>query len=177
MAKIKLNADTSMGVGVGIGTVQIVAIAKYLPGRLWPVFGNIVIGGLALAAGIYKWKTGVNHYIAMAYGFTTLLGGLATGIMDAAGWAARARGLGVRGYGQPLTDQQRMQRHNALYGTTNLPPRGTGLNGYLTNQYYPGVQGKFYRRPQSRARGFASDVTINPMAAIPTTIPYGHIIA
>jgi len=31
--------------------------------------------------------------------------------------------------GMPLTDTQRMQRHQMLYGNTNLPPRGTGLAG------------------------------------------------
>jgi uncharacterized protein YneF (UPF0154 family) len=29
-----------------------------------------------------------------------------------------------RRFGQPLTEEQRRQRHYALYGTTELPPRG-----------------------------------------------------
>jgi len=29
--------------------------------------------------------------------------------------------------GMPLTEAQRQQRHLALYGTTNVPPRGTGM--------------------------------------------------
>ena len=29
--------------------------------------------------------------------------------------------------GMPLTEEQRRQRHLALYGTTDVPPRGTGL--------------------------------------------------
>jgi uncharacterized protein YneF (UPF0154 family) len=32
-----------------------------------------------------------------------------------------------RRFGQPLTEEERRQRHYALYGTTELPPRGTGL--------------------------------------------------
>jgi hypothetical protein len=32
-----------------------------------------------------------------------------------------------RRFGHPLTEEERMQRHYALYGTTELPPRGTGL--------------------------------------------------
>ena len=33
----------------------------------------------------------------------------------------------VRNPSVPLTDAQRAQRHYQRYGTTNLPPRGTGL--------------------------------------------------
>jgi hypothetical protein len=33
----------------------------------------------------------------------------------------------TRRLGHPLTEEERMQRHYALYGTTELPPRGTGL--------------------------------------------------
>ena len=158
MKKIKLGNDLSVGVGVGVGTAQLVAIVKYLPGQLWPVFGNIVIGGLALAAGVYKFKTGSSHYMAMSYGFTTLLGGLFAGIVNAAGWAAISRAR---------TAQVAMAKEQAMVAP---------YNGYLTNYYYPGVRGNFVRRPQSRARGFASDVTINPMASIPTTINYGNRI-
>ena len=163
MKKIKLGKDLSIGTGVGIGTVQLVAIVKYLPGQVWPVFGNIVIGGLALAASIYKYKRGTAHYSLLGYGFTTLFGGLVTGIMAATGWAA---GAGARADAQAR--QMAMAQEQAMVAP---------YNGYLTHEYYPGVQGDFVRRPESRARGFASDVTINPMASIPTTIPYGHIIA
>lgn len=40
------------------------------------------------------------------------------------------------GYGQPLTDAEREQRHFARFGTTDLPPRGTGRGV----QYGAGVQ-------------------------------------
>lgn len=33
--------------------------------------------------------------------------------------------------GQPRTDEERRQRHQELYGTDELPPRGTGLLGRL----------------------------------------------
>lgn len=39
----------------------------------------------------------------------------------------------TRRYGQPLTEEERTQRHYATFGTTNLPPRGTGLGN-------PGVE-------------------------------------
>jgi len=34
-----------------------------------------------------------------------------------------------RGFGVPLTEEQRAARHNELYGSTDTPPRGTGLSG------------------------------------------------
>jgi len=34
---------------------------------------------------------------------------------------------GQRRMGNPRTDKQRKERHQRLYGNTNLPPRGTGL--------------------------------------------------
>ena len=40
-----------------------------------------------------------------------------------------AREAEERGYGTPLTDEERTERHYEQYGTTELPPRGTGLSG------------------------------------------------
>lgn len=34
---------------------------------------------------------------------------------------------GNRKYGKPRTDAERRKRHKRLYGTSKLPPRGTGL--------------------------------------------------
>jgi len=36
------------------------------------------------------------------------------------------RRLGRR-FGRPRTDAERRRRHKALFGTSKLPPRGTGL--------------------------------------------------
>jgi len=33
----------------------------------------------------------------------------------------------ARRLGRPRTDEERRKRHKALFGTTELPPRGTGL--------------------------------------------------
>jgi len=33
---------------------------------------------------------------------------------------------GIRKLGNPRTDEERRARHKSLYGTDNLPPRGTG---------------------------------------------------
>jgi len=32
----------------------------------------------------------------------------------------------IRRYGRPRTNAERRKRHKRLYGTTKLPPRGTG---------------------------------------------------
>lgn len=76
----------------------------------------------------------------------------------------------------------------SMYGITALiggimnglfpiaPAASAGGNGYYTSTYYPYFRGSFYNRPASRAQGFASDVTRNPMAAIPTTIPYNKVL-
>lgn len=38
---------------------------------------------------------------------------------------------GIRKRGKPRTNAQRRKRHKKLYGTTKLPPRGSGLvRGY-----------------------------------------------
>jgi len=34
---------------------------------------------------------------------------------------------GKRRFGKPRTDEERRKRHRKMYGTSKLPPRGTGL--------------------------------------------------
>ena len=42
--------------------------------------------------------------------------------------AARSRTVGYgRRAGSPRTDEERKAQHKKIYGTTKLPPRGTGL--------------------------------------------------
>jgi len=45
-----------------------------------------------------------------------------------AGLEERLIGL-MRRKGKPRTNAERRKRHKALYGTSKLPPRGTGLRG------------------------------------------------
>jgi len=42
-----------------------------------------------------------------------------------------------RRFGRPRTDAERKKRHKSLYGTSQLPPRGTGLTykEYQFNRY------------------------------------------
>lgn len=57
-----------------------------------------------------------------------LVGKVVTG-RNVPGYQTSSKEGGIRIYGQPLTDVERMQQHYARYGTTDLPPRGTGLEG------------------------------------------------
>lgn len=41
---------------------------------------------------------------------------------------------GNRRYGNPRTDAERKKRHKALYGTSKLPPRGTGFVKRLSDR-------------------------------------------
>jgi len=38
-----------------------------------------------------------------------------------------------RKYGKPRTNEERRKRHKRLYGTSKLPPRGTGILGNIKN--------------------------------------------
>lgn len=151
----------SIGIGVGIGSVQ-VAITESFVDPKWHTYGNIVLGGAAIAvSSLTNWIKNENaNDILMAYGFTAAIGGIVQGVFPVVLAMANGR-LGV----SPLTG-----RTAAVYG-------GRRANGYYTSTYYPDFAGNFYRREQSRARGFASDATINPMAAIPTKVPYNKILS
>ena len=150
--------------GAGVGLVQTLVtkqydqvlpfIGDYLPAP-WNMLsstGNILIGGFLFA--LSNWTMiipsgPVRDFLNM-YSITTLVGGLMNGLMPTS-----------------LTA-------NPSNYVASLPG---GRNGYMTHSYYPGYRGNFIRRPSTRAKGFGSDVTKNPMAAIPTTIPYNKIIA
>jgi len=56
-------------------------------------------------------------------------------------WAGKYGSL-VGGAGEPKTDEERKARHAAMFGTSKLPPRGTGrMSGYLKRQGNVGVFG------------------------------------
>jgi len=49
------------------------------------------------------------------------------------------KAAGTRRKGRPRTEEERRARHKRLYGTTELPPRGTGLRfekGHLPKRSY-----------------------------------------
>ena len=155
----------SMGAGIGLGSVQ-VAITEGFIDPKWHTFGNIVLGGLAVAVSQLTnlIKNEDTKDFLTAYGFTAAIGGVVQGVFPVVLKAVARNGrLGI----SPLTGN---------VAAVPLSEGGT-TNGYRTGSYYPRFSGSFYRRPQSRARGFASDVTRNPMASIPTKIPYNMILS
>ena len=153
-----------MGAGAAVGVVQTVLTRQYdvlIPGigpylagwgRL-STLGNILIGAVALGipqfTNIVK-NTDIGGFLQL-YGITAICGGL------------------VNGLSSYLT--------SAPPSSARVSTLSHGRNGYISPTYYPGFTGRFVDRPATRAQGFGSDVTRNPMAAIPTTIPYNKIIA
>ena len=151
------------GAGAGLGVIQTVAsrewgicplIGGYLPPN-WNrsgVIGNIIFGTLVLGISQYTKLFKKHTYIKGAltvYGMAIIAGGFVNALVPSS--------IPSAGQGMAL--------------------RRTAGNGVYTASYYPGFQGNFYRRPQSPARGFGSDVTRNPMAMIPTTVPYNQIVS
>ncbi|MBU0959250.1 MAG: hypothetical protein KKB31_04880 [Nanoarchaeota archaeon] len=154
------NKTLVYGAGAGVGIVQVALSTKWgqfpvggvqPPWGNWSAIGNIVIGAIVLGVtGYTKWftkHTDWKNFLQM-YGISVLIGGIVSGTQLANGTSAGYR--------------------------ASMPVLG-GANGYFSSTYYPGFKGTFYDRPETRARGFGSDVTRNPMAAIPTTIPYNVI--
>ena len=147
--KFKLDKKTiPIGAGVGIGSAQVYLTDRFLGNFV--VFGNMGVGALAVLLGNFgKFNDNLKTFL-MSYGFTALIGGIIQGIPS-------LRLMPV--------------------ATGRVSTLSYGRNGQITHQYYPGFTGTFVERPATRAQGFGSDVTRNPMAAIPTTIPYNKIIA
>lgn len=163
MAKIDKQAMI-YGAGAGLGVLQTVAsrewgvcplIGGYLPGN-WNrsgCIGNIILGalifGISQGTKLLNKNKKAKDFLTL-YGSTILIGGLVNGIFPSATTPSAGRGLALR---------------------------RTGGNGVYTSSYYNAPPGNYYRRPQSPARGFGSDITRNPMAMIPTEIPYNQIIS
>lgn len=51
-------------------------------------------------------------------------------------------GIGERRFGNPRTDVERRRKHKARFGTTKLPPRGTGLGSGQGVPHNPGIRPK-----------------------------------
>jgi len=162
----KFSEETIVAGGAGVAIVQNIifrnyvdpqfGLIPYIGGYLgpiwgrWSTLGNIILGGIAFGLSQFTNVISNKSYTANSflkiYGITTLIGGIVSGVLPSPAAATLSQAQAPTG------------------------------NGYVTSTYYPGVRGTFYRRPQSRAKGFASDVTINPMAAIPTKVPTNKIL-
>jgi len=176
------------GIGAAVGVVVPSVLKQYYNVPIIPqlnkwgtssTFIPIVAGALAFAipnfTKVVKNKKTKN--------FLTLFGitSMALGLLNGISATPPAGGL-TAGFNK--TNAQRMATHYARYGTTDLPTRGTGRyfgpytpGGEMTSTYYPSFTGDFYRRPMTRAQGYGSDVTRNPMAIIPTKVSTGTILA
>ena len=144
--------------GAGLGVIQTIWSKQWglfpgiggmmpAPWGKWSTIGNILIGGVVFGITTFTKLLASHNFVNTA--------------LQVYGITALIGGLA-----------------NGVFETTlgaHLPAGGRP-NGYFTKQYYPDVQGTFYRRPQSPAKGFGSDVTKNPMAAIPTKIGYNKIL-
>ena len=167
MPNIFQNPLVAQGIGAGCGVVIPGILQKYknepipIIGDYLGVFGKyptfipIASGVIAFAASFYrKLDVKVKGALAM-YGVTATL----AGIMIAVGE--------VQAFRAPVS----------LGKPANYVPYSKFDPGYISHQYYPDAKGVFFDRPRSMAKGWASDVTRNPMAAIPTTLPETEIIA
>ena len=151
-----------IGAGAGVGVLQTVISKQYdfvlidaipSPWNTMASLGNILIGGVLFSITqftniIANKNYAVNNFLKI-YGMTTLIGGLMNGIFPS-----------------PVVMTAKSNYVATLPG---------GRNGHLATSYYPDYQGVFIERPATRAKGFGSDVTVNPKAAIPTEIPYNVI--
>jgi len=169
---MKIDKSTMVfGAGAAVGVSQTVIFREYVdstfgpipgiggyiphPWGNWSSLGNIIIGGVAF--GISQFTNLIKNRdfkgFLFTYGMTTLIGGFMNGILTTPALPARAPSFQAALVGQ-------------------------GPGAYVTSDYYPYYTGgTFVRRPQSPARGYGSDVTKNPMAAIPTKIPTNKILA
>jgi len=195
--KLKPGKKTvTMGAGAGVALVQTFLTRKFatnvpfigdiLPTNWgqWNTLGNILIGGvaygLALNAKYFKKKkkADLKNFLTI-YGMTLVVGGIMNGLFPggvASGGLSRLQGNAGMGL--------RRQAPNGRLGVSPMTGRTAAVPmsqaveaGHYTPEYYPRFQGNFYRRPQTMAKGFGSYVATNPMATIPTEIPYNHIIS
>lgn len=176
------------GIGAGVGITAPYILKKYVdpmvtttntwlkPSTIIPLATGVLSIFISRYTKLIKKKNQKNFLIM--YGITTGLTGLLSGLADA-GYIAGAR---ASLSGCPSCEQKAQYQvarnqggHTQNTMIQTLPSRFSP--DYYTSQYYPNFQGNFLNRPQTMARGWGSDVTRNPMAAIPTTIPRnGNVI-
>lgn len=142
----------TIGAGIGIGSIQIAIFKSQVTPLTWKwcAFGNIIAGGIALGL-VTVTNIVRNESIKLfltCYGWTAIIGGIIYGLTES---PAMRQGM-------------------------SLSQQAAAYNGYISPTYYPDVKGTFVMRPESKAKGWASDVTRNPMAAIPTTLPATKLV-
>ena len=169
----RMQAEVAQGIGAGTGVVIPGILKKYLNEPIpvisdflgvfgkYPTFIPVATGAIAFSVAKFTnlIKDSNTRGMLVFYGITSTLTGIMLAVGDVYGFRAKA----------PVRANLRQKNIGVPY--SKFDP------GYRSSQYYPGISGAFFDRPQSMAKGWASDVTRNPMAAIPTKISSKEIIA
>lgn len=175
------------GAGAGLGVIVPFALVKFVDQPTYPsiwrkpsVMIPIITGVASIIISRTKFLKNKNLKKAMMlYGITSTIVG---GLQVVAGMGITAARLGNGNGCSTCAAKSQYQNLRNSGGHTNMPGAQSYIPSnmspdYWTNAYYPNFQGDFLNRPQTRARGWGSDVTRNPKAAIPTTIPSDEIWA
>jgi hypothetical protein len=190
---MKLNAKKkeilAYGAGAGLAVIVPFALVKFVdkPGQTtWQrpsVIVPLATGAVSILLSQYT-KVIKNKNLkktVMLYGITSVIVGALEAFAGMGITAARLNLGNGNGWSSCAAKAQYQNLRNAG-GHTNMPGTPDYLPSnmspdYWTSTYYPNFQGNFLNRPQSRARGWASDVTRNPMAALPSVHTSDEIIA
>jgi hypothetical protein len=169
------------GIGAGVGVLVPIVLKKFVDGNstypsIWQkpsIYIPIVTGIGAIFIGSYTKmiKKENTKKSLILYGITASLAGILSAIYGTSLTAGLAQASSCPSCAQKAQYQVARNQGGHTQNTMieTLPSRFSP--DYYTNTYYPFFQGNFLNRPQTMARGWGSDVTRNPMAAIPTTIP------
>lgn len=186
--RLKLNPENkellSYGIGAGIGITVPFVLKKFVDDKIttstpWlkpSVIIPLITGVACIVISRYTKALKKHNQKDMfyMYGVSATLTGLLNGFVPSLSASASLAGCpscAQKAYG--IARHQGGHTQNTMIQT--LPSRFSP--DYMTSTYYPNFQGTFVNRPQTMARGWGSDVTRNPMAAIPTTIPSNEIRA
>lgn len=169
------------GIGAGTGVLVPIILKKFVDGNqtypsLWQkpsIYIPIVTGiGALIIANTKMVKKPNQKKMLTMYGITASL----AGILAAISGTSLNLALGCSTCAQSA--QYKNLRNSG--GHSVLPKDTGGIPNppdYWGEYYYPDFVGNFYNRYDTRAKGWGSDVTRNPKAALPTTIPPDEIIA
>jgi len=167
MPDILNNPLLTQGIGAGCGVVIPGILQKYKNEPIpylgdylgvfgkYPTFIPIASGLIAGGLSFYQKLDPKVRGALLFYGVTSTLAGCMIAIGEVQGFSAK------QAMGRPA----------------GYVPRSKFDTGYISRQYYPNAKGVFFDRPQTMAKGWGSDVTRNPMAAIATTLSNKEIIA